>query len=216
MNNPAIYELKKTGTDTTLADLLELGGGRTSSAAGTQVKLERIVDRTAMSLTDVDVTGQGANSGGTLLQGGDIVSVISIVDRFKNAVTLRGNVANPGRYVWHPGMRVSDLIPNKEALVTRNYWQKRDQLGLAAEEFQQQTDNSAAEVVQAKGNGSNATANANASAAANQTLNTAVTNQSRNGSTRTSEGGSAVGSALAGGNALFPPATYVQLSAPGH
>jgi len=35
---------------------------------------------------------------------------------FKDAVTLRGNVANPGRYVWHQGMRISDLIPNREAV----------------------------------------------------------------------------------------------------
>jgi hypothetical protein len=64
-----------------------------------------------------------------MMQGGDILSVRAIVDRFRNAVTLRGNVANPGRYAWHPGMKVSDLIPNRESLVTRDYWRKRNQLG---------------------------------------------------------------------------------------
>jgi hypothetical protein len=34
-------------------------------------------------------------------------------------VILRGNVANPGRYAWHAGMRIRDLIPDKESLVTR-------------------------------------------------------------------------------------------------
>ena len=42
---------------------------------------------------------------------------------------MRGNVANPGRYVWHQGMRISDLIPNREALVTRNYYLRQNQLG---------------------------------------------------------------------------------------
>lgn len=133
VNTPAIYELKKgAGAETTVGELLELGGGRTSSAAGSQVRLERIVDRTALSVLDVDLSKPDT----TVLQNGDIVSVISIVDRFKNAVTLRGNVANPGRYVWFSGMRVSDLIPNKEALVTRNYWEKRNQLGQPPRDYQ--------------------------------------------------------------------------------
>ncbi len=59
------------------------------------------------------------------LNGGDIVRVLSIVPRFENAVTLRGNVVNPGRYPWKPGMRVRDLIPNAQALLTRPYWLSR-------------------------------------------------------------------------------------------
>ena len=35
-----------------------------------------------------------------------------------------------------PGMHVSDLIPDKESLITRNYWWKRAQLGLPAPEFE--------------------------------------------------------------------------------
>ena len=50
--------------------------------------------------------------------------IFSIVPRFENTVTLRGNVANPGRYPWKPGMRVRDLIPNAQAL-TRRYWRNR-------------------------------------------------------------------------------------------
>ena len=45
--------------------------------------------------------------------------------RFENTVTLRGHVANPGRYAWKPGMRVRDLIPNSQALLTRRYWRDR-------------------------------------------------------------------------------------------
>jgi len=53
------------------------------------------------------------------------VRVFSIVPRFEDTVTLRGNVANPGRYSWKPGMRVRDLLPNAQALLTRNYWRNR-------------------------------------------------------------------------------------------
>ena len=52
-----------------------------------------------------------------------------IVRRFENAVTLRGNVADPGRFPWRAGMRISDVIPNKEYLLTRDYWKERNNLG---------------------------------------------------------------------------------------
>ncbi len=129
VSSPAIYELRG---ETTIEQLLDLGGGRTSVAAGSKVRVERIFEHTTRTILDVDPT----KTPNTLLQGGDVVSVMSIVDRFKDAVTLRGNVANPGRYVWRQGMRVGDLIPNKEALVTRNYWQKRSELGQMVPEYE--------------------------------------------------------------------------------
>ena len=57
------------------------------------------------------------------VKGGDLIRVLSIVPRFSNAVTLRGNVANPGHYSWRAGMRICDLIPDPNILLTRKYWQ---------------------------------------------------------------------------------------------
>ena len=108
-----------------------MAGGETNVAAGSSVRLERIYQHTMRSIEDIS----GAAHSNEPVQNGDILSVASIVDRFRDAVTLRGNVANPGRYVWHPGMRVSDLIPNKEALITRNYWRKRNLLGQGAPDY---------------------------------------------------------------------------------
>ena len=72
----------------------------------------------------------------TPLADGDLVRVYSIVPEYRKTVTLRGNIANPGRFAWHPGMRISELIPDKDSLITRNYWWKRTQLGLPAPEFE--------------------------------------------------------------------------------
>ena len=55
---------------------------------------------------------------------------------YSKTVILRGNIANPGRFAWHAGMHVSELIPDKDSLVTRNYWWKRAQLGLPGPEFE--------------------------------------------------------------------------------
>jgi hypothetical protein len=58
------------------------------------------------------------------------------VPSYQKTVTLRGNTANPGRFAWHEGMRISELIPDKDSLLTRNYWWRRTQLGLPAPEFE--------------------------------------------------------------------------------
>ena len=129
INNPGIYELHG---ETTIQQLLELAGGRTSIADGSKVKVERIYEHQMRSIADIDLSKAPALA----LQNGDIVTINPIVDRFKDAVTLRGNVANPGRYAWHPGMRISDLIPNKDMLITRDYWQRRHQLGQMTPAYQ--------------------------------------------------------------------------------
>ncbi len=129
VKTPAIYELRGP---TSVADALALAGGETAIAGGGSARLERVFEHSQRSVEDVNL----AFGSTQLVQNGDILSVSSIVERFRNAVTLRGNVANPGRYVWHPGTRLSDLIPNKEALITRNYWNRQNQLGQLAQDYQ--------------------------------------------------------------------------------
>jgi protein involved in polysaccharide export with SLBB domain len=125
VNVPAIYELK-SANGTTVADVLELAAGLTSVASGEKVRLERVDERRMRSMIEVPLDAQGRS---TVLQDGDLLEVIAVVSQYKDAITLRGNVANPGRYTWKPGMRVRDLIPDKDALITRDYWLKRSQLG---------------------------------------------------------------------------------------
>ena len=76
----------------------------------------------------------------TPLADGDLIRIYSIVPAYKETVFLRGNIANSGKFAWHAGMRISDLIPDKEALITRNYWWKRAQLGLPSPEFEAASD----------------------------------------------------------------------------
>ena len=68
------------------------------------------------------------------MRDGDVLRVLTITPRFANAVTLRGNVANPGRFPWREGMRLRDIIPDKDSLITREYWTKRNALGFAPQE----------------------------------------------------------------------------------
>jgi protein involved in polysaccharide export with SLBB domain len=130
VRNSAIYELR---AEESLAGLLASAGGVTSIAAEARVSIERIEghrDRHAMEVA------YDPNGLATPLVDGDLVHVYSIVPLYQKTVIFRGNTANPGRFAWHPGMRISDLIPDKESLITRNYWWKRAQLGLPAPEFE--------------------------------------------------------------------------------
>lgn len=122
---PAIYELKP-GETTSVGDALKLAAGLTNVASGDRLRLERVDERHNRSINDVPFNDLGKS---IPLKDGDLLEVVAVANQYKDAVTLRGNVANPGRYAWKPGMRVKDLIPNKEALVTRDYWLKRSQLG---------------------------------------------------------------------------------------
>ncbi len=123
VNSPAIYELKDDKT--TLADLLNLAGGLTSVAEGDKVRVERIAERDMRKVEEFPLSQTGLDR---VLKDGDLVQVDSIRGRFDNAVTLRGNVASPGRYPWKDGMRVSDLIQNKDLLIVRDYWERQNQV----------------------------------------------------------------------------------------
>ncbi len=121
VNTSAIFELK--GKED-LSDLLKLAGGLTNVAAGQKVSVERIHARETRKVEEFELSSTGLAKP---IHDGDLVTVYSISSRFDNAVTLRGNIAIPGRHPWKEGMRVSDVIPDKDALLSDTYWRKQNQ-----------------------------------------------------------------------------------------
>jgi protein involved in polysaccharide export with SLBB domain len=126
----AIYELLPNET---LGDLVADAGGVSAVASQARVSIERIESHHERRAMEVAYDPNGL---ATPVADGDLVHVFSIVPQYAKTVVLRGNIANPGRFAWHPEMRISELIPDKESLLTRNYWWKRAQLGLPAPEFE--------------------------------------------------------------------------------
>ena len=120
VNVPAIYEIRGRSR---LADLIDLAGGLTVTAAGQKVAVERIVDRKTRKVEDFNLDKAGLER---LLQDGDFVKVIPLSPRFDNAVTVRGNVERAARHPWRSGLRVKDVIPDKSALIVTEYWVKRN------------------------------------------------------------------------------------------
>jgi polysaccharide export outer membrane protein len=130
VRTPAIYELR--GGETA-GDLIEMAGKTTAVASDSRITLERIEQHRVRDVINVAFDTEGL---ATALADGDILRIEPILPAYDKTVTLRGNVANPGRFSWHPGMRLSDLIPDQDSLVSRDYWWKRSHLGLPAPEFE--------------------------------------------------------------------------------
>ena len=117
VNSPAVYELKNSGE--TIESLLGFAGGLPVVADPRRAFLERI-DPNKSHPRSVEEFALNADGLRRSLKNGDVLNVVSITPDFSNAVVLRGNVDQPVRAPFKNGMRISDLIPSKEYLLTRN------------------------------------------------------------------------------------------------
>src|SRR5436853_3558242 len=124
VNMPAIYEIRDK---TTVAEELEIAGGLNTTADSSRAVLERIENRTTRRVDDFALDKKGASRE---LRDGDVLRVFSVSPRFENTVTLRGNVAQPGRYPWRDGMHLCDLMPSRDAIIKRDYWMRQNALAL--------------------------------------------------------------------------------------
>ncbi len=126
----AIYELIPGET---AGDLIDAAGKTSTLASSGKISLERIEGHAHRQATEFDFDSTGL---ATRLADGDILRIHSILPAYMKTVTLRGNVANPGHFSWREGMRLSDLIPDRDSLVSRDYWWKRSELGLPVSDFE--------------------------------------------------------------------------------
>ncbi|WP_347558909.1 SLBB domain-containing protein [Robbsia sp. KACC 23696] len=128
LDSPAIYELK--GANESLADVLGYAGGTTALTSTDKVTIER-VDAGGGLLTpgrSVEALRLDVSGLGRVVKDGDVVTLQKINPSFKNAITLRGNVAASLRYPYRDGMRLSDLLPEPEALLTPDYFKRKNVL----------------------------------------------------------------------------------------
>lgn len=124
LDQPAIFEL--TGTEEPLGKVLSYGGRTQALTTPHKVLVERIDATKAKAPRSVDERALDAKGLQSTVRDGDVVTLFKISPEFGNAVTLRGNVAAPLRYAYRPGMRVSDLIPEREALIQPDYYTRRN------------------------------------------------------------------------------------------
>lgn len=130
VDTPAVYELRGQPVapgGSTLAEVMALAGGLRAHANAQQARVDRIDPANPKAPRQVALLSL-AQADQTYLRDGDILTLQPVAPQFANAVTLRGNVAEPLRHPYTPGMRISQLIPEREALVTRDYYIRKNRL----------------------------------------------------------------------------------------
>lgn len=106
VRRPAIYEIKPGET---MADVLKMASGAKPGAYPETSTIERYATD-VKTVVSVDLTQPSGLS--VKAQAGDLVQVKSKSTRIDNAVTLIGAVVRPGKYQYHKGMRISDIVPS--------------------------------------------------------------------------------------------------------
>jgi len=121
---PAIYELQQP--QESLQSLLTYSGGLNIITTPHKALIERIESSNGSAPRKVEERSLDSTGLQSTVRDGDIVTLFPISPQFSNAVTLRGNVAAPLRYSFTPGMRVSDLIPEPQALIQSDYFVRKN------------------------------------------------------------------------------------------
>ncbi|GAC1701346.1 MAG: hypothetical protein NVS9B4_04470 [Candidatus Acidiferrum sp.] len=120
VRRPAIYELR---AERNLEDVLDLAGGMLPAATLRHIEVQRLVahDRRTMLSLDTGETGDvealRASLRGFAVQDGDEIHIFAIAPYNESAVYLQGHVLRPGRYSYHEGMKLTDVISSYKDLL---------------------------------------------------------------------------------------------------
>lgn len=132
LDTPAIFELKSP--EEPVREVLRYAGGTPLLADPGQVQLERVdtsQPNGARFVEEFQLDGTGLQKP---LRDGDVLTLLAISPKFANAVTLKGHVAQPLRYPYTPGMRIRDLIPGPDALISPDFYRRKNLLVQVIEE----------------------------------------------------------------------------------
>ena len=120
VRRPAVYEVKGP---TELADVLELAGGVLVSASLRQINVERIEAHERRVTLSVQLPASSEKQaveravGSFPVQDGDRVTISPILPYSDETVYVEGHVFRPGKYPYHPGIQISELIRSYQDLL---------------------------------------------------------------------------------------------------
>ncbi len=120
VRRPALYEQKD---EKSLADAIALAGGLLPSATLRHIEVQRTVAHEKLTMLNLDVPQGDPPDAVTKrlesfqIQDGDKIRIFPIAPYAQDAVYLEGHVIRPGKYSYHPGMRVTDLVSSYNDLL---------------------------------------------------------------------------------------------------
>ena len=132
LDTPAIYELKSAQEP--VRDVLRYAGGTVVLTNPNKALVERIDPARTPAARYVEEFKLDDAGLQRQLHDGDVLTLLPISPQFANAITLKGHVAQPLRYAFAPGMRIRDLIPNSDALISPDFYRRKNLLVQTLEE----------------------------------------------------------------------------------
>jgi len=124
VRRPGIYELHG---EQNLAEVLQLAGGVLPSGTLRHVDVERVEAHESRTMLALDVPENNNSEAATkaledfTIQDGDHVKISPIVAYADNTVYLDGHVYRPGKYAYHDGMKLTDLVRSYKDLLPEPY-----------------------------------------------------------------------------------------------
>lgn len=111
VNRPAIYELNR---ERTVSELIYLAGGLLPTAYKDMALVERIDPTGGQSSIEISLNKREPT---TTLENGDLLKVFSVTDYENNPVYLLGHVKRPGKYAWHKGIQLKEILSSPDMLL---------------------------------------------------------------------------------------------------
>lgn len=138
VRRPAKYELLQ---EKTLDEVLELAGGVLPSGALRHIEVERVQAHESrvmlsLDLPDSDTPDQVTQALATFkVQDGDRIRIAPILPYAQKSVYLDGHVFRPGKYGYHDGMKISDLIHSYSDMLPEPSERHAEVIRLSAPDF---------------------------------------------------------------------------------
>jgi polysaccharide export outer membrane protein len=120
VRRPALYELRG---ESSLADVLDLAGGILPAAALRHIEVQRLQAHEKRTMLTLDLSPEGNPDSVTRqlatfkIQDGDQIHIFPIAPYNEQAIYLQGHVLRPGRYSYHDGMKLTDLVASYSDLL---------------------------------------------------------------------------------------------------
>jgi protein involved in polysaccharide export with SLBB domain len=110
VHRPAIYEIRN---ESSVADLIQLGGGLTADADREKAMLTRIDDHQRRIVIPVSLS---AGMRGEELRNGDLLRVPRLRPTLDSGISVTGHLFAPGNFAWHQGIRISEIVTSVDEL----------------------------------------------------------------------------------------------------
>jgi len=114
-----------------------VAGGVAATGSTARIQVERVANNNSRVALDFEPKDGSLDAalGTVQILDRDMIKVFPVQEATRQVVSLKGNVVRPGEYQYRKGMRLSDLIPDFQALLPESYLQSVEITRLAPPDF---------------------------------------------------------------------------------